>query len=102
MIVADVNAEQAAALASELGPRASAQVFDAADVRSIERLVQGTVERFGRLDVLHNNAALSSPVIHAKDKNAIDIEFEVWDQVMAVNLRGYLAGCKYALPTMIA
>ncbi len=102
VVVADVNAERAAALASELGPRASAQVFDAADVRSIERLVQGTVERFGRLDVLHNNAALSSPVIHAKDKNAIDIEFEVWDQVMAVDLRGYLAGCKYALPTMIA
>ena len=102
VVVADVNAERAAALASELGPRASAQVFDAADVRSIERLVQGTVDRFGRLDVLHNNAALSSPAIHAKDKNAIDIEFEVWDQVMAVNLRGYLAGCKYALPTMIA
>lgn len=102
VVVADVNAVSASTLAAELGPSASAQVFDAADVHSIEQLVLSTVDRFGRLDVLHNNAALSSPAIHAKDKNAIDIEFEVWDQVMAVNLRGYLAGCKFALPTMIA
>ncbi len=102
VVVADVNGERALALATELGERASAQQFDAADVRSIEALVLGTVARWGRLDVLHNNAALSSPEIHAKDRNAIDIEFEVWDQVMAVNLRGYLAGAKFALPTMIA
>ncbi|WP_066339355.1 SDR family NAD(P)-dependent oxidoreductase [Azohydromonas lata] len=102
VVIADVNEERAQALAAELGPAASAQVFDAADVKSIERLVLGTVERLGRLDVLHNNAALSAPDIHKRDNNAIDIEFEVWDHVMAVNLRGYLAGCKYALPTMIA
>ena len=102
VVIADVNEERAQALAAELGPAARAQVFDAADVKSIERLVLGTVERLGRLDVLHNNAALSAPDIHKRDNNAIDIEFEVWDHVMAVNLRGYLAGCKYALPTMIA
>jgi NAD(P)-dependent dehydrogenase (short-subunit alcohol dehydrogenase family) len=102
VVIADVNEERAQALAAELGPAARAQVFDAADVKSIERLVLGTVERLGRLDVLHNNAALSAPDIHKRDNNAIDIEFEVWDQVMAVNLRGYLAGCKYALPTMLA
>lgn len=102
VVIADVNEERAQALAAELGPAARAQAFDAADVKSIERLVLGTVERLGRLDVLHNNAALSAPDIHKRDNNAIDIEFEVWDHVMAVNLRGYLAGCKYALPTMIA
>jgi len=102
VVVADIHAERAVALAAALGPSASAQAFDAADVASIERLVLGTVQRFGRLDVLHNNAALSAPEVHARDRNAIDIEFALWDQVMAVNLRGYLAGCKYALPTMIA
>ncbi|MEY2874925.1 MAG: hypothetical protein RLZZ373_2296 [Pseudomonadota bacterium] len=102
VVIADLNAERAEALAAELGVQASAKGFDAADVHSIEDLVLGTVARFGRLDVLHNNAALSSPALHARDRNAIDIEFEVWDQVMAVNLRGYLAGCKFALPTMIA
>lgn len=102
VVVADLDADRAQSLATELGAPASAHAFDAADVASIERLVKGTVERFGRLDVLHNNAALSSPAVHARDRNAMDIEFDLWDQVMAVNLRGYLAGCKYALPTMIA
>ncbi|MDP3922916.1 MAG: SDR family NAD(P)-dependent oxidoreductase, partial [Hydrogenophaga sp.] len=39
VVVADVNAERATTLAAELGPRASAQVFDAADVHSIQQLV---------------------------------------------------------------
>lgn len=102
VVVADINADRAASLAAELGGPASAVAFDAVDVASIERLVTGTIERFGRLDVLHNNAALTSPALHAKDSNAIDIDFDTWDLVFAANLRAYLAGCKYALPTMIA
>ncbi|MFS9669273.1 SDR family NAD(P)-dependent oxidoreductase, partial [Klebsiella pneumoniae] len=70
-------------------------------VTSIESLVLCTIERFGHLDVLHNNAALTSPALHAKDTNAIDIGFDTWDLIFAANVRGYLAGCKYALPTMI-
>jgi NAD(P)-dependent dehydrogenase (short-subunit alcohol dehydrogenase family) len=102
VVIADVNGERAIALASELGPRATAHQFDAADVASVESLVSSTVQRFGRLDVLHNNAAISSPEVHARDRNPIDITFATWDQVMAVNVRGYLAGCKYALPIMIS
>ncbi len=101
VVVADIDADRAASLAAELGRNASAVAFDAVDVTSIERLVLGTIERFGRLDVLHNNAALTSPAVHARDSNPIDIDFETWDLVFAANLRGYLAGCKYALPTMI-
>jgi NAD(P)-dependent dehydrogenase (short-subunit alcohol dehydrogenase family) len=102
VVIADVNGEQAIALAAQLGPHAIAHQFDAADVASVESLVSSTVQRFGRLDVLHNNAAITSPEVHARDLNPIDITFTTWDQVMAVNVRGYLAGCKYALPTMIA
>lgn len=102
VVIADISGDRANALAAELGSNASAHAFDAADVSAIEGLVLGTIERFGRLDVLHNNAALTSPALHAKDTNAIDISFETWDLIMGVNLRGYLAGCKYALPTMIA
>lgn len=102
VVVADINGNRAESLASTLGPRASAAAFDAVDVASIERLVKGTIAKYGRLDVLHNNAALTSPALHARDNNAIDIDFDTWDLVFAANLRGYLAGCKYALPTMIA
>jgi NAD(P)-dependent dehydrogenase (short-subunit alcohol dehydrogenase family) len=102
VVVADLNGERATALADELGAQAIAHQFDAADVASVESLVGSTVRRFGRLDILHNNAAISSPEVHAQDRNPIDITFATWDQVMAVNVRGYLAGCKYALPVMIA
>jgi len=102
VVIADVNGAQASALATELGARAVARQFDAADVASVKSLISSTVERFGRLDVLHNNAAISSPEVHARDRNPIDITFATWDQVMAVNVRGYLAGCKYALPIMIS
>jgi NAD(P)-dependent dehydrogenase (short-subunit alcohol dehydrogenase family) len=102
VVIADVDGEKAAALAADLGSQATARRFDAADVASVESLVAGTIERFGRLDVLHNNAAISSPEVHARDRNPIDITFATWDQVMAVNVRGYMAGCKFALPVMIA
>jgi NAD(P)-dependent dehydrogenase (short-subunit alcohol dehydrogenase family) len=101
VVIGDINGAQAEALAAELGAAASAVRFDAVDVASIERLVLGTIERFGRLDVLHNNAALTSPALQAKDNNAIDIGFDTWDLIFAANVRAYMAGCKYALPTMI-
>lgn len=102
VVVADRNMDAALTLAAEIGTSAHAVQFDAADVVSIEALVLGSIERFGRLDVLHNNAAIGSPEVHARDTNAIDIDFATWDLVMAVNLRAYLAACKYALPHMIA
>jgi NAD(P)-dependent dehydrogenase (short-subunit alcohol dehydrogenase family) len=101
VVVADVNGERAQAVAESIGSSAEAVQFDAVDVASIKRLVEGTITRHGRLDVLHNNAAISTPEVHKRDSNAIDIDFETWDLVMGVNLRGYLAGCKYALSTMI-
>src|ERR1700722_15991521 len=64
VVIADVNGEKAAALAAELGPHAIARQFDASEVAAVESLVAGTIEQFGRLDVLHNNAAISSPEVH--------------------------------------
>jgi NAD(P)-dependent dehydrogenase (short-subunit alcohol dehydrogenase family) len=101
VVVADLFGDRAEAVAQSIGANASAVQFDAGDVASIERLVLGTIDRYGRLDVLHNNAAITSPEVHQRDTNPIDIGFDTWDLVMGVNLRGYLAGCKYALPTML-
>lgn len=101
VVVADMNGEPAARLAAELGNGSTSAVFDAADTESVRAMVEGAIARHGRLDVLHNNAALSSTEVHQRDTTAIDIDFATWDRVMAVNLRGYLAGCKYALPQMV-
>lgn len=99
--VGDIDGDRAAALAAEIGDAALAVRFDAGDVTSIERLVAQTVERFGRLDFLFNNAALMSPDVIRRDSDPVNIEFEVWDMTMQVNARGYLAGCKYAIPHML-
>jgi NAD(P)-dependent dehydrogenase (short-subunit alcohol dehydrogenase family) len=99
--IADLNAARAELLAAELGDAAVGIGFDAGDVTSVERLVERTVAAFGRLDILHNNAAIMAPEVIGNDTNPVDIDFAVWDKTMEVNLRGYLAGCKYAIPHMI-
>jgi NAD(P)-dependent dehydrogenase (short-subunit alcohol dehydrogenase family) len=99
--VGDINGELAEKVAAEIGDAAVAVEFDAGDVAAVERLVSTTVERFGRLDVLHNNAAIMAPDHIAQDTNPVDIPFEIWDRTFAVNVRGYLAGCKYAIPHML-
>jgi NAD(P)-dependent dehydrogenase (short-subunit alcohol dehydrogenase family) len=99
--VADINADAADRLAGELGDAAISIQFDAADVGSVERLVEGAVAHLGRLDILHNNAANLSPEHMSGDTNAVDVDFDVWDKTFAINVRGYLAGCKYAIPHLL-
>jgi short-subunit dehydrogenase len=64
-------------------------------------LVEKTVSHFGRLDILHNNAAMTDPAKSPSDTDAVTIPIEIWDEIIDINLRGYLLGCKYAIPQMI-
>jgi NAD(P)-dependent dehydrogenase (short-subunit alcohol dehydrogenase family) len=100
--VADLDGARAKEVADGLGDAGLAVEFDAEDVTSVQALVEQTVAHFGRLDVLHNNAAIMAPDHIAKDTNPVEIDFDVWDRTFAVNVRGYLAGCKYAIPHMLA
>jgi NAD(P)-dependent dehydrogenase (short-subunit alcohol dehydrogenase family) len=99
--IGDLNGAAAEALAKELGDSAKGFEFDAGDVNSVARLVDAAVEWTGRLDILHNNAAIMAPDHIAQDTNPIDIDFDVWDRTFDVNVRGYLAGVKYAVPRML-
>ncbi|MEP6867541.1 MAG: SDR family oxidoreductase [Novosphingobium sp.] len=101
LAIVDINMDGAVALAKQLGDGAIAICCDAEDVQQIEAAVAQTVSAFGRLDILYNNAALMSPDIIKLDTTPTDIDFAIWDKTFAVNLRGYLAGCKYAIPHMI-
>ena len=100
--VADVFEDSAKAVAEPLGDAAFAVQFDASDPASVEAMVEATVARFGRLDILHNNAAMTDPGKSQLDTDAVTIPIEIWDEIIDVNLRGYLLGCKYAIPHMIA
>lgn len=56
------------------------------------------IERYGRLDVLYNNAG----IMPEADHSVIDTSVGVWDWVMAVNVRGTFLACKYAIPHLVA
>jgi NAD(P)-dependent dehydrogenase (short-subunit alcohol dehydrogenase family) len=101
VVVADLDLAAAEAAAAGID-RASAAWYDAEDPGSVRAMIDAAVGRAGRLDVLHNNAALLVPEVMAADTAAGDIDLAVWDRVMAVNLRGYLAATQAAIPHLVA
>jgi len=60
-------------------------------------MVAAAMDRYGRLDVLYNNAG----VMPEADHSVTDTDVDTWDQVMAINVRGVFLGCKYAIPRML-
>jgi NAD(P)-dependent dehydrogenase (short-subunit alcohol dehydrogenase family) len=100
--VADIIENSARKVADDLGDSAIAVQFDAAEPDQVKALVERTVAQWGRLDILHNNAALTDPARQRQDTTATDIPLEIWNATMTINATGYLLGCKYAIPHMIA
>ena len=98
--VADVNAEAceaAAAEARKAGGDAFAIACDVTSETAVKAAIAATVARFGRLDVLYNNAG----IMMAEDHSVVDTEEWVWDKTLAVNLKGIYLCCKYGIPEMI-
>jgi len=92
----DEKALQAAAhRLSTHAERMMVQAADVADARATAAFVEATLARWGGLDVLFCNAGVSGEICPV-----VDYPEEVFDRVMAVNVRGPFLGCKYALPKM--
>lgn len=101
--VADINAETAERTAAGIrshGGSARAQTTDVADPDSVERMVSDTVEAFGGVDLLHNNAAAIS--LNLTDQDVVTMPLDTWHTVMRVNLDGVMLGCRFAIPAMVA
>ena len=96
VVIADLNAELAQAVAQQLGPQAISVAVDVADEASVAQMVQKTVEHFGGLDILVNNAGIvrSGPL----DK----LEKSDFDLVTNVNYTAYFLCVKYASAIMKA
>jgi NAD(P)-dependent dehydrogenase (short-subunit alcohol dehydrogenase family) len=74
---------------------------DLAEEAQVAGAVATTVARFGRLDVLHNNAALTESAFLSRDTAVTELEVDVWERTMAVNLRSQMLTCKHAIPEMV-
>jgi NAD(P)-dependent dehydrogenase (short-subunit alcohol dehydrogenase family) len=75
--------------------RATAMLADVADARDTAAYVNATVARWGPIDVLFSNAGISGVI-----RPVTEYPEEVFDAVMAVNLKGSFLACKYGLPQM--
>ncbi len=99
VVVADRNvamAEETAGMAKEISSDVAAFGVDVTSVDQIQAMVSTAVERFGRLDVLVNAAAILilTPPLHEIDEGD-------WDMVMNANLKGLWLCSKYAIPEML-
>jgi NAD(P)-dependent dehydrogenase (short-subunit alcohol dehydrogenase family) len=102
VMIADIadGSETASEIAGRYGGNsATSAVVDVSDENAVKQLIDRTIERFGKVDVLVNNAALYAPL---KETKCTEIDVDVWDRVMAVNLRGAFLMVKHVAPHMIA
>lgn len=81
----------------ELGGSASYHKLDISIEDSIKKLIEDTVNEFGKIDILVNNAAN----VNAQDGNVADITCEQWDEMLASDLRSVFLVSKYAIIEMV-
>ncbi len=102
--VADIDGERAQSVADSIVDGGGAALAIRADLSQESEVIEAvgaTVGRFGRLDVLHNNAALTESEFLTRDTRVTDLDLQVWEQTMAVNLRSQMLTCKHAIPFMV-
>jgi NAD(P)-dependent dehydrogenase (short-subunit alcohol dehydrogenase family) len=103
VVVADLDRDGADAQAARItadGGRAVAIGFDLGDADSIEQLVAETIGRYGKIDVLHNNAA-ATQLAATRDGPILAADPEVWDATLRINVRGTVLMIKAVAPHMI-
>ena len=97
VVIGDVLEDEGRRTEAEVGESGGECLFVRLDVTSESdwrQAVSATVERFGKLDVLVNNAAIN------RTEKVEETSAELWDQVMAVNAKSVFLGTKYAIPEM--
>jgi 3alpha(or 20beta)-hydroxysteroid dehydrogenase len=95
VVLSDVLDAEGAQVASELGSAATFQHHDVSDEASWRRLVAATLDRFGAIDILINNAAI------LKVQGLLEASKQDFEQTLAVNLIGVFLGIKAVAPWML-
>ncbi|MBQ4061538.1 MAG: SDR family oxidoreductase [Christensenellaceae bacterium] len=82
VVISDINKAGSEAAAAKIGENACAFAGDISDLEYHKKLVEFTIEKFGRIDILVNNAGISGQI------DILDITPEAYDKVHSINLRG--------------
>ena len=100
LLLVDINeqwAEATRAAVAKYGGQASVLRADITREEDCAAIAKVCVERYGRIDILHNNVGRSKG-----DRKTAEMDAAVWDEVMAMNLKGMFMTCKHVLPHMVA
>lgn len=100
-VVVDVNAQPGEAVVKAISEAGGTAVFVQADVsqaNQVEALVTTTIDRYGQVDILYNNAAVQ---LHNQDARAHELSEEIWDKTFSINLKGVWLCSKYVIPPML-
>jgi NAD(P)-dependent dehydrogenase (short-subunit alcohol dehydrogenase family) len=98
VVAADINEDGLAATVAsirEAGGEATAIRCDVSQEADVKQLVESTLARHGRLDVMFNNAGIGNPPLPVGDMPLVEFQ-----RTLGVNLTGVFLGCKYAAPVM--
>jgi len=99
VLVVDLNEKGARETVKEIeaaGGVAEAVAADVTSAEQVERFIAHAEKKFGKVNVLFNNAGIS----HANDDGAETTELDVWEQTLKVNMTGVFLGCKYGIPAI--
>jgi NAD(P)-dependent dehydrogenase (short-subunit alcohol dehydrogenase family) len=97
--VVDYAPEQGKETVEMIQESGNEAIFIEADISkadNAERMVQTTVDTYGRIDILHNNAGISQRMVPTAETTE-----EEWNRVIDVNLKGVFLGSKYTIPVML-
>lgn len=97
VMLVDLMAQELHELERELGDRAVAHVADITDELAVKNMTEAAIARFGKLDIALLNAGIAGEL-----KPLVDYSTEVFDKVIAINVRGTWLGLKYAMKAMEA
>jgi len=104
VVAADVNGAGALRLAESIqksGGQALGLEVDVSRESDIAGMVAATVDKFGGVDILHNNAGALGPDVLGKDGDLLSLDVATFERTLAVNLTGIMLGCKHAIPHML-
>jgi NAD(P)-dependent dehydrogenase (short-subunit alcohol dehydrogenase family) len=96
-----VGAERVAGEIGDAGGHALAVPADLSEEAGVVGAIRTVVDHFGRLDVLHNNAALTDSDFLKRDTPVTELDLEVWERTLSVNLTSQMLTCKHAIPAMM-